>query len=97
MEVGSGDAAGDPGKITTAVSSPKVTRFSLSTIVPNPRRIDDAVAGTHDLPEARGEKKEDIEYVFHRTPATRGGVTEPYRFADTGSDFVSIMSEACCR
>ncbi|MCC6140935.1 MAG: DUF3108 domain-containing protein [Nitrospira sp.] len=99
MEVGSGDAgSGRPsGKfITTAVSSPKVTRF-----FPVDNRVESLTDLTTLLPEhmifrrREGKKKEDIEYVFHRkdstVSATRGGSTEVLPIPADTQDLISCL------
>jgi len=99
MEVGSGDPANDRplGKfITTAVSSPKVTRF-----FPVDNRVESLTDLTTLLPEymtfrrREGKKKEDIEYVFHRkdntVSATRGGLTEVLPIPADTQDLISCL------
>jgi Protein of unknown function (DUF3108) len=99
MEVSSGDGAGDhpSGKfITTAVSSPKVTRF-----FPVDNRVESLTDLTTLLPERmtfrrrEGKKKEDIEYIFHRkdstVSATRGGVTELVPIPADTQDLISCL------
>lgn len=99
MEVSSGDGAGDhpSGKfITTAVSSPKVTRF-----FPVDNRVESQTDLTTLLPERmtfrrrEGKKKEDIEYIFHRkdntVSATRGGVTELIPVPAGTQDLISCL------
>ncbi|MEQ1793418.1 MAG: DUF3108 domain-containing protein [Nitrospira sp.] len=99
MEVGLGDGAGDrpSGKfVTTAVSSPKVTRF-----FPVDNRVESLTDLTTLLPEhmtfrrREGKKKEDIEYIFHRNDntvsATRGGVTEIVPIPADTQDLISCL------
>ncbi|SPP65611.1 conserved exported hypothetical protein [Nitrospira lenta] len=99
MEVGPGDAVGNhpSGRfITTAVSSPKVTRF-----FPVDNRVESLTDLTTLLPERmtfrrrEGKKKEDIEYVFHRNDntvsATRGGVTEVLPIPAETQDLISCL------
>ncbi|HEX7766366.1 MAG TPA: DUF3108 domain-containing protein, partial [Nitrospira sp.] len=70
MEVRPGDGAGQRPSgtfVTTAVSSPKVTRF-----FPVDNRVESLTDLATLLPEhmtfrrREGKKKEDIEYLFHR-------------------------------
>lgn len=99
MEVSAGDAASDhpSGKfITTAVSSPKVTRF-----FPVDNRVESLTDLTTLLPEhmtfrrREGKKKEDIEYIFHRrdntVSASRGGVTELIPIPADTQDLISCL------
>ncbi len=99
MEVGSGATAGDHPSgifITTAVSSPKVTRF-----FPVDNRVESLTDLTTLLPEhmtfrrREGKKKEDIEYVFHRkdntVSATRGGTTEVLPIPADTQDLISCL------
>lgn len=98
MEVSSGNGATEQsGKfITTAVSSPKVTRF-----FPVDNRVESLTDLTTLLPERmtfrrrEGKKKEDIEYVFHRkdntVSATRGGVTEVLPIPVDTQDLISCL------
>lgn len=99
MEVSAADGAGDhpAGKfITTAVSSPKVTRF-----FPVDNRVESLTDLTTLLPEhmtfrrREGKKKEDIEYIFHRkdntVSATRGGVTELVPIPADTQDLISCL------
>lgn len=99
MEVSSGDGAGDhpSGKfITTAVSSPKVTRF-----FPVDNRVESLTDLTTLLPEhmtfrrREGKKKEDIEYIFHRkdntVSATRGEITELVPVPADTQDLISCL------
>lgn len=99
MEVSAGDGpSGHPsGKfITTAVSSPKVTRF-----FPVDNRVESLTDLTTLLPDymtfrrREGKKKEDIEYVFHRkdstVSATRGGSTELVPVPADTQDLISCL------
>lgn len=99
MEVSAADGAGDhpAGRfITTAVSSPKVTRF-----FPVDNRVESLTDLTTLLPEhmtfrrREGKKKEDIEYIFHRkdntVSATRGGVTELVPIPADTQDLISCL------
>ena len=99
MEVSPGDGVGDRsfGKfVTTAVSSPKVTRF-----FPVDNRVESVTDLATLLPDRmtfrrrEGKKKEDIEYVFHRkdntVSATRGGVTELMPIPADTQDLISCL------
>lgn len=99
MEVGPGDGVNGRsiGKfVTTAVSSPKVTRF-----FPVDNRVESLTDLTTLLPDRmifrrrEGKKKEDIEYVFHRTDntvsATRGGTTELVPIPADTQDLISCL------
>ncbi len=99
MEVGAADGGGEhpSGKfITTAVSSPKVTRF-----FPVDNRVESLTDLTTLLPEhmtfrrREGKKKEDIEYIFHRNDntvsATRGGTTEIVPIPADTQDLISCL------
>lgn len=97
MEVGAGAGDHPAGKfITTAVSSPKVTRF-----FPVDNRVESLTDLTTLLPEhmtfrrREGKKKEDIEYIFHRkdntVSATRGGVTELVPIPADTQDLISCL------
>ncbi|ULA65010.1 MAG: conserved exported protein of unknown function [Nitrospira sp.] len=99
MEVGPGETGSDRplGKfITTAVSSPKVTRF-----FPVDNRVESLTDLTTLLPEhmtfrrREGKKKEDIEYVFHRkdntVSAIRGGSTEVLPIPADTQDLISCL------
>jgi hypothetical protein len=97
MEVSSGAGDHPSGKfITTAVSSPKVTRF-----FPVDNRVESLTDLTTLLPEhmtfrrREGKKKEDIEYIFNRkdntVSATRGGVTELVPVPADTQDLISCL------
>ena len=99
MEVSSGAGASDHPSgtfITTAVSSPKVTRF-----FPVDNRVESLTDLTTLLTEhmtfrrREGKKKEDIEYVFHRkdntVSATRGGITEVLPIPVDTQDLISCL------
>ena len=99
MEVSPGDnASGRPsGKfVTTAVSSPKVTRF-----FPVDNRVESLTNLISLLPDhmtfrrREGKKKEDIEYTFNRTDNTvaalRGGVTEVVPIPADTHDLISCL------
>jgi len=99
MEVSAADGGGEhpSGKfITTAVSSPKVTRF-----FPVDNRVESVTDLTTLLPEhmtfrrREGKKKEDIEYIFHRNDntvsATRGGTTELVPIPADTQDLISCL------
>lgn len=99
MEVSPADGAAEHpwGKfITTAVSSPKVTRF-----FPVDNRVESVTDLTTLLPERmtfrrrEGKKKEDIEYLFHRkdntVSATRGGTTELVPIPADTQDLISCL------
>lgn len=99
MEVGAADSAGEhpAGRfITTAVSSPKVTRF-----FPVDNRVESVTDLATLLPEymtfrrREGKRKEDIEYVFHRkdstVTATRGGTTELVPIPADTQDLISCL------
>lgn len=97
MEVSSGAGDHPSGKfVTTAVSSPKVTRF-----FPVDNRVESLTDLATLLPEhmtfrrREGKKKEDIEYVFHRNEstvsATRGGTTEIVPIPADTQDLISCL------
>ena len=99
MEVSPSDGIGGhpSGKfITTAVSSPKVTRF-----FPVDNRVESLTDLTTLLPDhmtfrrREGKKKEDIEYIFHRkdntVSATRGGTTEIVPIPEDTQDLISCL------
>lgn len=99
MEVNAAGGAGEyPSAkfITTAVSTPKVTRF-----FPVDNRVESVTDLTTLLPEhmtfrrREGKKKEDIEYLFHRkdntVSATRGGTTELVPIPADTQDLISCL------
>lgn len=99
MEVNAAGGAGEyPSAkfITTAVSTPKVTRF-----FPVDNRVESVTDLTTLLPEhmtfrrREGKKKEDIEYLFHRkdntVSATRGGTTELVPVPADSQDLISCL------
>ncbi|HSN04866.1 MAG TPA: DUF3108 domain-containing protein [Nitrospira sp.] len=99
MEVKAGESAGDRAMgtfVTTAVSSPMVTRF-----FPVDNRVESLTDLTALLPEhmtfrrREGKKKEDIEYTFHRKDGTvtavRGGTTETVPIPVGTQDLISCL------
>lgn len=99
MEVSPGDNASGRSLgrfVTTAVSSPKVTRF-----FPVDNRVESLTDLTTLLPDhmtfrrREGKKKEDIEYTFNRTDSTvaalRGGATEVVPIPADTQDLISCL------
>lgn len=82
--------------ITTAVSSPTVTRF-----FPVDNRVESLTSLETLLPDhmtfrrREGKKKEDIEYIFHRkdntVTAIRGGTTETVPIPADTQDLISCL------
>ena len=97
--VKAGESAGDRVMgmfVTTAVSSPTVTRF-----FPVDNRVESLTDLTALLPEhmtfrrREGKKKEDIEYMFHQKDGTvtavRGGTTETVPIPVGTQDLISCL------
>ncbi|MFO0706550.1 MAG: DUF3108 domain-containing protein [Nitrospira sp.] len=97
MEVATGSEDRSIAKfITTAVSSPAVTRFfPVDNRVESLTNLETLFPDHMTFRRREGKKKEDIEYIFHRKESTvtaiRGGTTETVPIPADTQDLISCL------